>query len=198
MTVSGKRWKPNHDTVVLKLPNQKKLGFKKVDEKSGIRVVIGPGQEGQLDLVVALAYRTRGKLRGNAHILFEVKTEHSGLLPTVWKALQQLDMYRWALEDPDLFTVKESDKAWLSNSLAYRKYIVIQKALWEEEKGLSERDQEKLLTLLDRYCVGIITYDEKWRFSLEKRYPLADEQHTEHLGKTVTKKVRAKKVAKKK
>lgn len=186
MVVSKESFKPNHDTVLLKLKdNLKKLGFKKVDEESGIRVLIGPGVEGKLDLVVVLGYRTRGNRRGNALVLFEVKTEQRGLFPIVWKGLTQLDMYSLALERPDLYTFKESDRATLSNSLYYKAYLVIQKSLWDEVKELSASDKEKLKKLFWFHSTGIITYDEQYRFREVKDYGCPEDLSTEYLGKKI-------------
>lgn len=179
------RWKPNHSDVVHRLRDQLgKLGIKTVDFSTEVQVHVGPGVSGQLDLVAIQGYRTRQGKRGNLLALFEVKSEFSGLVSIVWHGLRQLGMYSLALDYPHLYLTKQEEIKKLSNSLAYRVYLVIQKQLWDEFEDLTERDRERLETILNDWQCGIITFDNKWSFKLHKDWANPPQQETS-FGKPV-------------
>jgi hypothetical protein len=200
MTNLVKPWKPTHADVVHRLlDNLDKLGIKRRDYASEATVRIGPSVKGRLDLVVIGRPRIRGNERGNVLTLFEVKTEPYGLVPVVWLGIQQLDMYSLALDHPDMYVKGQENIDKLSHSLAYRQYLVIQKALWDEFENLSEDDRSRLETVLDDYYVGVITFDNKWIFKLDEYIGKPQERET-HSGKPMRDKgktVRKKKAEKK-
>ena len=192
MTNLAKSSKPSHSDVVHHLlDNLDKLGIKRVKREgylTEVRMCLGQDLEGFIDLVTIGGYRVRGNKRGTTLVLYKVKTDTSGLFRVIFRALQQVSMYQLALRNPLLY-VKEEDKIEkLSNSLAYKKYLVIQKALWEEERGFSDEEKERLGELIVLSEVGIITYDDRWKFREEREYGYPKEEPTEYLGKTVRKK----------
>lgn len=189
MTDLTKPWKPSHPEVVLRLrENLPKLGIKVVDYAAEVKISVGQDLERSIDLVTIAGYRIRGNKRGNALVLYEVKTDPSGLFRVIFGALQQVSMYSLALGNPDLYVRREDSKAKLLNSLYYKKYLVIQKALWEERKELSDQEIQKLGEVLVSWEVGIITYDDRWRFREDREFGYPKEELTWYLGKTVRKK----------
>jgi hypothetical protein len=60
---------------------------------------------------------------------------------------------------------------------------VIQGALWDELDDLSEEEKEKMLEILDKWKMGIITFDAKWKFRLDKLFPAPEEEDTGYLLK---------------
>lgn len=189
MTNSTKPSKPSHPDVVHRLlDNLDKLGIKRADYLSEVKMRLGQDVERQIDLVTIRGYRTRGEKQGNVLTLYEIKTDTSGLFPVVIRALQQLSMYSLALNKPRLYVVDEDKIKKLSNSFGYRRYLVIQKILWDELEDLSEAEEEKLDEILYHWKVGIITYDSKWKFKEDKFHGYPEEQPTGWLAKTVRKK----------
>jgi len=182
-------WKPSHSDVINHLrDNLGKLGIRVVYYLTEVRLHIGQDMTGHIDLVTVGGYRTRGDRQGNVLCLFEVKAEPSQLFRVVLRALQQIDMYSLALEHPSLFVVGEDKIEKLSNSLAYQQYLVIQEALWDEQADLSESDLERLQEILDSFDIGIITYNSKWKFKLDKYWGKPGERETPYLAKTVKRK----------
>ncbi len=185
MADTTKAWKPSHPDVVHRLlDNLDKLGTKAVDYLTEVRISLGQGLVNQLDLVVMSGYRTRAGKRGKVMTLYEVKTEPSGLFRIILGALQQLSMYHLALNHPALYVIGEDKIEKLSDSLGYRQYVVIQEALWGETEELSEDELEKLSELLVLRNVGVVTYDSRWRFRLDKFFGKPDEEQTDWLANT--------------
>lgn len=185
MANATKPWKPSHSDVVNRLrDNLGKLGMKVVDYLTEVRMRLGQDVEGQIDLVTIGGYRIRGGKRGNILTVFEAKAEPSRLFRVVFDALQQLSMYSLALNSPHLYVVGEDKIDKLSNSLGYQRYLVIQEALWDERTGVSEADLEKLSEILVLWNVGIITYDSKWKFRIDKDFGNPEEESTDYLAKT--------------
>lgn len=177
-------WQPVHDDVVHRLRDKLgTLGIKVVDYLVEARLRLGQDMKCKMDLVTIAGSRTRGGKKGNVVALFEVKTEPSQLFRVVFQGLQQLSMYELGLGNPSLYVVGEDKQEKLVNSLAYRKYLVIQKALWDEWDGLSEEEREKLSEILDKWNVGIITFDAKWKFRLDRWFGKPREEETSYLVK---------------
>ena len=184
MTNVATPWQPVHDDVVHRLrDNLDKLGIKVVDYLVEARLHLGQDMKCRMDLVTIAGSRTRRGKMGNVVALFEVKTEPSQLFRVIFQGLQQLAMYELGLSNPNLYLAGQDKQEKLSNSLAYRKYLVIQKALWDELDDLSEDDVEKLSEVLDKWNVGIITFDAKWTFRLDKAFGNPAEEETEYLVK---------------
>lgn len=176
-------WQPVHDDVVHRLrDNLGTLGIKVVDYLVETRLRLGQDMKCRMDLVTIAGSRTRRGKKGNVVTLFEVKTESSQLFRVIFQGLQQLSMYELGLENPSLYVVGQDKQEKLSNSLAYREYLVIQKALWDEWDGLSEEEREKLSEILYKWNVGIITFDAKWKFRLDRWFK-PDEEDTSDLVK---------------
>ena len=177
-------WQPVHDDVVHRLRDQMgTLGIKVVGYLVEARLRLGQDMKCRMDLVTIAGSRTRGGKKGNVVTLFEVKTEPSQLFRVVFQGLQQLSMYELGLENPSLYVVGEEKQEKLANSLAYRKYLVIQKALRDEWDSLSEEEREKLSEILDKWNVGIITFDAKWKFRLDRWFGKPCEEETDYLVK---------------
>lgn len=179
-------WKPLHSEVVKRLcDNLDKLDIKYADYLTEVRMHVGQDVNRQIDLVTIGGHRTRETKRGNVLTLFAVKVEPSQLFRTVVDALQQMSLYELALLDPSLYVVGEDRIEKLSNSLTYRRYLVIQRASWDEQKDLSEDEVEKLSEILALQNIRIITYDSKWKFKLEEPFGHPKEETTHYLGKAV-------------
>ena len=180
-TVTGQ---PVHADVVHRLRDSlPKLGIKYVQYLAEAKLRLGQDMKGRMDLVTMSGSRTRGGKKGTVVNLFEVKTEQCQLFRVVHQGVQQLSVYELGLANPSLYVVGEAKQQMLENSLAYRKYLVIPQALWDEWDDLSDDDAEKMSEILDLWDVGIITFDTKWRFKLDKWFGKPREQETSYLVK---------------
>lgn len=188
MANTEESWKPSHTDVLTRLlKNLDKLGITAIDHLTEVRIVFGQDKEGRLDLVTIGRKRTRKGKQGNIVTLFEIKTEASRLFRVVADGVQQLTLYELALNNPDLYITEQEKVKKLSNTLAYKNYLVIQQALLDEWEDLSEHEWEKFSEILAFFNVGIITYDNKWKFSIDKNISEAQEEDTEWLTKRVVK-----------
>jgi hypothetical protein len=161
-------WKPPHSEVVKHLcDNLGKLGIKYIDHLLEVRTHIGQDVNHQIDLVTTGDFRARGAMRSNHLTVFVVKSEPSHLFRTVLDALQQVSLCEFALLNPSLYVVGDNKMEKSSNGLVCRQYLVIQRAIWDEQKGLSEDEAEKLRIIIALRSAKIITYASKWRFKLE-------------------------------
>ena len=177
---------PVHDDVVHRLRDSlPKLGIKYVQYLAEAKLRLGPDVQRRMDLVTIAGIRTRGGRKGTIVNLFEVKTEQCQLFQVVHQGVQQLSVYELGLANPSLYVVGEAKQQMLENSLAYRKYLVIPQALWDEWDDLSDEDVEKMSEILALRNVGIITFDTKWKFRLDKVFGNPSEEETPYLGKAV-------------